>query len=384
MFFVLTQIRNLLLLLSVFAAGPQCVFAKPLRTLVYQGSSLAGWAENNDGRLRLVLTNNSPQQFRGTCRLSLGSDGDQKEIGQVVLSLPPQETTLLQLNNAMPSGQQYTLAIYDQKGVRRFFKIAPLRQISDPTPAQSVAVAPVPQIRPSQAKPATPLLPVNNPLAAAASETEEIIRATSQVQVQARLLASEEATAFFILSLEFRTQRPIKDAKIAIIAGKIKQNKQVSIYSQAQVEFKLPEQLETEQISYTLTGKDGRVLAKGDLDLQQLMTDGVVIANDIRTDRSSYEPGESARITLLLEGKSQHGFRLEVSAKDGQSQTIFRDQKTIGADDKAESQEFTISIPANASAPIFFEFKIFDSETGLLFDSGEREIPMNTKSPRHP
>ncbi len=380
---MLIQIRNLILLLSVLTAGPQSVFAKPLRTFAYQSSLLVGSVENNDGRLRLVLTNNSPQQFRGTCRLSLGSDSDQKEIGQVMLILPPQETVLLQLNNATPSGQQYTLAIYDQKGVRRFFKIAPIRQVSDPTPAQSIAVTPVPQIKPAHAKSTTPLLPVNNS-SVAASETEDIIRAASQVQVQARLLASEESAAFFVLSLEFRTQRPIKEAKIAIVAGKIKQNKPVSIYSQAQVEFKLPEQLETEQISYTLTGKDGRVLAKGELDLQQLMTDGVVIANDIRTDRSSYEPGENARITLLLEGKSQHGFRLEVSAKDGQSQTIFRDQKTIGADDKVDSQEFTISIPANASAPIFFEFKIFDSETGLLFDSGEREIPMNTKSPRHP
>ncbi|MEO6724020.1 MAG: hypothetical protein ABIU20_03955 [Blastocatellia bacterium] len=385
--FVLTQIRNLILLFSVFAAGSQCGFAKPLRTLVYQDSLLGGWAENNDGRLRLVLTNNSPQQFRGTCRLSLGSDNDQKEIGQVMLTLPPQETTLLQLNNVLPSGQQYTLTIYDQKGVRRFLKIAPLHQISDPTPAQSVALTPVPQIRPSQAKPSTPLLPVNNSslaAAAAASEIEEIIRAASQVQVQARLLTSEEAATFFILSFEFRSARPIKDARIAIVAGKVKENKLVSIYSQARVEFKLPEQLETEQISYTLTGKDGRALAKGELDLQQLMSDGVVIANDIRTDRSSYEPGESARITILLEGKSQHGFRLEVSAKDGQNQMFFRDQKIIGADDKADSQEFTISIPANASAPIFFEFKIFDSETGLLFDSGEREIPMNTKSPRHP
>lgn len=385
--FVLTQIRNLILLLSVFAAGPHCVLAKPLRTAVYQSPLLAGWVENNDGRLRLVLANNSPQQFRGTCRLSLGSDNDQKEIGQVMLTLPPQETTLLQLNNVMPSGQQYTLAIYDQKGVRRFFKIAPLHQISDPTPAQSVALTPVPQIRPSQAKPATPLLPVNNSssaAAAAASEMEEVIRAASQVQVQARLLASEEAAAFFILSFEFRSARPIKDARIAIVAGKVRNNKLVSIYSQGRVEFKLPEQLETEQISYTLTGKDGRVLAKGELDLQQLMNDGVVIANDIRTDRSSYEPGENARIAILLEGKSRHGFRMEVSAKDGQSQTIFQDQKTVGANYKADSQEFTISIPDHASAPIFFEFKIFDSETGLLFDSGEREIPMNTKSPRRP
>src|SRR5205823_6291265 len=120
----------------------------------YQGVSLTGWADNNDGRLRLVLTNNSPQPFRGSCRISLGSDGDQKEIGQVALALPPQQTTLLQLSNVTPSGQQYTLAIYDQKGARRFFKIAPLRSVSDSTPAIAVSLSPIEAPR---TKPTAPL-----------------------------------------------------------------------------------------------------------------------------------------------------------------------------------------------------------------------------------
>ncbi len=298
-----------------------------------------------------------------------------------MLTLPPQETILLQLSNVTPSGEQYTLAIYDQKGARRFFRIAPLRQVSDPTPAVIVAVTP---IQPQQKKAST-TFNTSNTLSpqAAINNTEEFVP-SSQVQVQARLLADENATDSFILSLELRTARPINNATIAIAAGKVKANKVVSIYSQAHIEFKLPEQLETEQISYTLTGKDGRVLAKGELDLQQLMSDGAVVVNDIRTDRSAYEPGESARITVMFEGKSRHGHRLEVSAKDGQNQAIFRDQKTIGADDKADSLEFTVSIPANAQVPILFEFKIYDAETGLLFDSGEREIPMNTKPSRRP
>lgn len=384
MFFVLTHTRILVLLLSALAVESQFALASsPLLPTVTQSSSLTAWAENNDGRLRLVLTNNSSQQFRGSCRISLGSDGDQKEIGVVMLTLPPQETVLLQLSNLKPAGQQYTLAIYDQKGARRFFKIAPLRQVSDPTPAIAVAATP---IEAQRAKPATTLLPANNASSAAASsELDEVLRAESQVQVQARLLANEESSDTFILLFEFRSARTIKDARVAIVAGKVKDNKTVSIYSQARVEFKLPEQLETEQISYTLTAKDGRVLAKGELDLQQLMSDGVVVASDIRTDRSTYEPGESARVTVLVEGQSHHGCRLEVSAKDGQNQSIFRDQKNIAADDKTDSFEFTVSIPAGASAPILFEFKILDSESGLLLDSGEREIPMsNTKSPRRP
>jgi hypothetical protein len=379
--FVPTRLCILILLFAALAAGPRFAGAEPLRVASFQGSFLTGWAENNAGRLRLILVNNSPQQFRGTCKISLGGDGDQKEIGQVAVTLPPQETTLLQLSNVPPTGQQYTLAIYDQKGVRRFFKIAPLRQVSDPTPAITIAVTPV---EPARSKPAATLPLINSP-SSAASQTEEVVRASSQVLVQARLLANEDNPESFILSLELHSQRTIKDARIAIAAGKIKDSKAVSIYSRGQVEFTLPEQLETEQITYTLVGKDGRVLAKGDLDLQQLMADGTVIANDVRTDRASYEPGESARITLLLEGKSRHGFRLEVAAKDGQNQPIFHEQKVVGADEKADALEFTVSIPVGASAPVLFEFKLFDSETGLLFDSGEREIPtINTKSPRRP
>jgi len=342
--------------------------------------------ENNDGRLRLVLTNDSHQQFRGSCRISLGSEGNQKEIGQVELALPPQATTILQLNNITPSGQQYTLAIHDQKGARRFFKMAPLRQTADPTPAIAVAVIPIQTLPP---RTNTTLLAASNSSSSikAENDSDETTQAAAPIQVRARLLANGDAADTFLLSFEFRSARPVNGAKIAIVAGKIKDEKRVNIPQslQSQLDFKLPEQLEAEQISYTLTGKDGRVLAKGELDLQQLMSDGIVTVSDIRTDRSSYEPGESAQITILLQGKSSHGYRLEVSAKDGQTQTIFRDQKVIGAEDKADSLEFTIAIPNNVSAPVFIEFKIFDAETGLLFDSGEREIMTNnTKSPRRP
>lgn len=374
---MVTRTCILILLFIAFAMKSQLASAEP--QVSHQQVSLTGWVENNDGRLRLILSNNAPQEFRGSCRISLGADGDQKEIGQLSVTLPPQETVLLKVTNVTPSGQQYTLAVYDQQGARRFFKIAPLRQISDSTPAIAVTLAPIRE--PVKKTTSSPLASSVSSPSATVDDTEEIARLSSQVQVQARLFANEAANDSFILSFDLRAPRTIKDARLAIVAGKLKDNKQVSIYSQARVEFKLPDQLETERITYTLTGKDGRELAKGELDLQQLMTDGTVIVNDIRTDRSSYEPGESARIIILLEGKSQHGCRLEVSAKDGQGQIIFREQKAIGADDKTDSLEFSVTLPGSFSSPVIFEFKIFDSETGLLFDSGEREIPTSNKKP---
>jgi hypothetical protein len=395
MFFVLTQ--TCISVLFFFALATESQFAFPpaesrphnpawlliLRS-AYQHNSLAGSIENNDGKLRLILSNSSPQEFRGSCRISLGSDGNQKEIGQVEITLPPQEIVLLQVSNLPPSGDQYTLAIFDQKGSRRFFKIAPLRHVSDPTPAALVKITPIQQ---QHSLTTTTLSVVGNSASSVkgTDTSEDIARAASQVQVQARLLANEEANDSFILSLEFRAQRPVSGATIAITAGKLKDKKPISINLQSHVEFKLPDQLETETISYLLTAKDGRVLAKGELDLQQLMADDMVTVNDIRTDRSTYDPGETARVTALIEGKSRHGYRLEVSARDGQSQSIFRDQKVVGPDDNTSSVEFAVSLPAGATTPVVFEFKIFDSENGLLLDSGEREIPMNsTKSPRRP
>ena len=171
------------------------------------------------------------------------------------------------------------------------------------------------------------------------------------------------------------------NATISISATKLNEQKPVSIHSQSQVDFKLPESLESNTVSYVLKGKDGTVLAKGELDLNVLMADDSVTVNDIRTDRQSYQPGETARLTVITEGKAQSGYRLEVSVRDAQSQTIFSDQKIIAADETAKSFDFLINLPSKLSAPAIFEFRIFDAESGLLFDSGEREIPINTTKP---
>lgn len=391
-FFVLTQIFIPVLLFSVFAAEPHSAFPpfspipnsnsipanSRMFSAVAQNTALTGRVENNNGKLRIVLTNDSASEFRGICKISLGNDGNQKEVGQLGLTLPPQEVVLLQVNNVPPSGDQYTLAIYDQKGVRRLLKIAPLRAVADPTPAVAVTLVP---IHPQRPKTTMPLLAAGNSAAAVTDQTDEFARTALQVQIQARLLANEEANDSFLLSLELRSQRPVNNATMVIVAGKVKDSKKVSLNSQSHIEFQLPDRLDTETLSYTLTAKDGRVLAKGDLDLQELMADGNVTVNDIRTDRATYDPGESARMTVLLEGKSRHGFRLEVSAKDGQNRTFFQDQKTVRAEENPNSMEFTVSIPPGSLAPVIFEFRIFDAETGLLLDSGEREIPVSNTKP---
>ncbi|HMV46856.1 MAG TPA: hypothetical protein PKC13_29380 [Blastocatellia bacterium] len=378
---MLTQISIFVLSILAFAMESRFAFPSALQPAhSSQQIALTGRLENNDGKLRLVLSNASLLEFRGICRISLGSDNEQKEIGQVQIALPPQETVLLQTNSIPASGDQYTMAIFDQNGFRRFLKIAPLRRISDSTPAIAIALTPIQQ-RPK----ANSIVGNPPPLPSQNNKAEDFAREASQVQVQARLLANEESNDSFLLSLELRAQLPVKGATISITAGKVKDKKPVSINPQARIEFKLPEQLEAEQISYVLTAKDGRVLAKGDLNLQELMADDLVTINDIRTDRASYDPGETARLTALIEGKSKQGYRLEVSARDGQGQSIFRDQKVVGAEDNVSSLEFSVALPESVNAPVVFEFRVFNAETGLMLDSGEREIPMNSaKPPRRP
>lgn len=331
--------------------------------------SLSGSLENNNGQLRLNLTNNAAREFRGTARLSLGSEAEQREVGQVPLSLPPQQTTLLLITNQAPAGEQYTLLIHDARNLLVFYKIAALKRSQDDAPTIAVALTPITTGAPPKANTA-----ITTP-----SATDEAGRGA--VQVQTRLLADELAVGAFLVSFELSSPQPI-DGTLAITVGKHHESKPARVHRQAHYKFKLPEKLASEElINYTLTAKNGRVLAKGAVELAQLMADDSVTVSDIRTDRAAYEAGETARVTVLLEGKGRHGYRLEVLVRDGQGQAFFRAERQAAASETANSPEFAVALSDKISAPLVFEFKVFDPATRLLFDSGEREIVFNKAQP---
>jgi len=381
---VLTHIVLILLSFSALAADTGFVFLQKIPrwnnsftfSEIKQRPSISGRLENNNGQLRLILANDSSEKFHGFARIALGNNEEQREIGQVEFTLPAQELSLLQISGVNPSGDQYSLSVFDQKGAQVFFKIAPIRRVSDPTPAIPVALLPLNQQRP---KPKASLMITSNEPTAiipAIGKIDEFARVATQVQVQARLLANDEANDSFVLLFELRAQRPVYKGTLSITAGKTKDRKLVSVNLQSQVEFVIPIELDSETINYVLAGEDGKVLANGELEFQQLMADDYVTVGDIRTDRSSYKPGETARMTVMLEGKAKAGYRLEVSMRHGQNQVIFQDQRTVKANEDSNSMDFVIAIPNQISAPAILEFKIYDAKTGLLFDSGEREIPL--------
>jgi hypothetical protein len=338
---------------------------------------LSGGIERNSSQIRLNLTNNSDREFRGTARISLGSDSEQREIGRVALTLPPQETVLLNINSSSASGNHYNLSIYDQKGVLVFFKTAPIKQVSDPTPAIAATVTPVTKRNnPASTAPAASSTVLQPPSSIAGRSKSE---GSGEVQVQARLIPGESGennTDQFVIKFEIISPSNVDNGTFTITIGKFKESKAISINRQATVQFKLPDDIDTERIGYQLMNRSGGLLAKGEIDLGKMLEDNLISVSDIRTDKQTYDPGESAKVTVLLEGKSSGGYRIEVSAKEGEENIFFQEQKQVSGNDESKPQEFTVSLPRNPTGPVIFEFKIYNSESGLLLDTGEREIPL--------
>jgi hypothetical protein len=137
--------------------------------------------------------------------------------------------------------------------------------------------------------------------------------------------------------------------------------------------------LDNDQLVYVLTDKEGRTLASGTTSLNKLYTDDTVMVSDIQTDKSAYNPGEAATLTMLLEGQTARGFRLEATARDALGAVFFRDTRQGNPAEPAANQQFSFTIPKDTKAPLIFEFKIYDNESGQLLDSGERELNLNEK-----
>jgi hypothetical protein len=378
-------IHIFLLLLTVLAAGANPASAQHHAqdnsdSVVKTRLSLSGGIENNHGQIRLSLTNNSSREFRGVGVIGIGGDTEQKEIGQLALTLPPQETVVLQLSGVAPSGNQFSLKVLDQNGALVYFKIAPIKSVSDPAPAMAVTLSPVSKKSPTTISPGKPAPSLPNDTLLANNPNSAM--AIAEVTIKGRLLAGQSENDPFVVAFEMTAIRPVHDATLSITLGKHKDSKPVSIKRDLTVEFKLPDQLDGERISYEMTAKNGRVIVKGDLDIDQLMAEDFVTVADIRTDKSSYDLGDPVNITVQLEGKSPHGYRLEAAVKDGQGVILFQEQFQAGADNQTNSQSFTITLPREMTSPVALEFKLFDAGTGLLFDSGEREIPVNNAKRR--
>lgn len=396
---------------------------------------LDGGVESVEGRLQVSLTNTDDvRSVSGSARISLGASDQQSE--RLEFTLAPQESRLFPLGSRGAPGDHYTLAVYEQAGALIFIKNAPVKR---GVVAAPIVTAPAPTIpasapdattattgvkvltvkarlaaaRPSQSggddikslapqqpsqpqivEAPTPEQPSEPQVAKIKKPSAKRARRGQSPQIMSpeveRLMllhsvkapASIEALAYdepgpLALIFEISAPAPIINANLSVSANEFKQRQAVIIRGSANVEFKLPEDFEEPKIKYILTDASGRALAQGELILEDLMQEDSVSLSDVKIDKETYDPGESAHFVVTLEGRSPDGYRLEVTAKDANAENLLNDSRN-GVYSKGKAiQEFRIEIPAEAKGIITVEFKAFGNLTRKLFGYVVREIVIN-------
>ena len=337
------------------ASRPRQVTAEPI---YLTAPKLSGEIETANGQYRISLANSEENRVvRGYAVIQLGSSEQLTEAIKLRFTLAPQEGMLFPLWPLAASGDVYALMVYDLRGMMIFQKIAPVKRGNN----ANWAVAP-------------PMNAIISQRFVATTASHE-----AEVKVQARLTGGESESDPFMLSLELSALRPIPGAGVTLNGKGINQRKVADLKGTTLVQFKLPDDLPEQKLSYLVTDAAGRMLAHGEADLHTLLADDYVSVGEVRPDKQAYAPGETAKLTVNLQGNAPHGFRLEVVAKDSQGTIFFRDMHKSEAGGQGASIDFNVTIPKDATGPLFFGYKVFDAQSGKLFDSGDTQLALNGK-----
>jgi hypothetical protein len=357
--------------LCVLACLSWEAYAQNAREPIYDFRSAAAMAvtlENRNGQYLLSFTNNTEHELRGYARLSLGTDGAQSEMGQLPVLIPANETKLYLLKGLTVRGEFYTLRLYNSNQAMLFYKMTTVRRVSDGVPAQAEAV-----ILNGHSQSITNSTPTIAPAVVPAVSQP----APDEIQVKIRLAAGAQPNDPLVVAFEISSQRSLFDATLQMALGSTKATKPVSINRQAIVEFNAPPEVGDGKLTYALLRKDGSVAVQGETSLDKLFSDDVITVSDIRTDKTGYAPGETARLTIVLEGHAPEGYRLEITAHDAQDNQFFS-TVLYGKEDMRE-QPLLLSLANDAAERVVLKFKLYDASNNALFDSGEREITVNAK-----
>jgi hypothetical protein len=326
---------------------------------VKKSQEVVGEVERVGAQIQVVLTNPSnTRAFQGAAKVSVGLSAD--AAVQITISLGPSETRrfpLPALNTSDKSGDEYSLAVYNQTGELVLFKIAPFKTTggSERETAPRQATAP--------------------------KKGSGELRVTAQLtrglaNRDAELPTPDQANEPFQLTFEIESDTPVKDAIFTLSAKSFNRRQQVTIDGRASLEFKLPETLNERKLSYTLTSATGQTLASGEVDLDQLAESDSVSVGGLTFDRPAYAPGESARAVVELLGKGTQSYRLEFSVKDGGGNFLLKDERRGSNNEGKSRQEFSIEIPREAQGPIVIGYQVFGGQTGAMFDSGSSAITL--------
>jgi hypothetical protein len=323
-----------------------------------RSTTIIGEIERVGPQFQLVLTNQSDEQaFQGAA--SVGVVSSASVPIQIVVTLAPGETRRIPLALSASTNDQYSLKLMTQTGVLVLYKISTIKA-SVGSDRKSI------------------------PGRAATSPKDGSSKEPLDLKVSARLtrgLASRNAELPtvdtdepFLLTLEIESPAPMKNASLTLEGRDFQRRQDITMQARAELEFKLPETLRERKLHYALTTEAGRRLASGEIDLDQLTAAESVSVGALTFDRPTYAPGESARAVFEIQGDASNGYRLEVTAKDGEGNLLLKTERRGSNSAGKSRQEFLLEIPREAKGPIILAYQVFGGQTGSLFDSGERGI----------
>jgi hypothetical protein len=180
-----------------------------------------------------------------------------------------------------------------------------------------------------------------------------------------------------VIAFDITSPSPIINASLSVSAKDFKGRQAINIQGAGSAEFELPDDFNEPKINYTLTDASGKTLIAGEFDFEALRMEDSVRVSEVKFDRESYGPGQSASIVMTFEGRSPYGYLVEVTAKD-ENGTLLLNESRKGIFSKGKSiVEFHLEIPAEAHGGIAIEFKAFGNLTKRLFDTGTRDLIIN-------
>src|SRR5215510_13428398 len=427
--------NRFLYLLMALAAGALTVWAQTAAD--HKRPVVDGSVESVGGRLRVSLTNtDSAREFRGAAQVSIDVPGRPSEVANFEFTLAPQESRLFPIDSQGGAGAYYTLSIHERAGTLILLKNAPINR-GEAEPPAAPPPAPAPPV--SKAQPAAKGLTVKTRLAARKprpssgaeiktpadelshpqeNETNLVVvpsapnaapEQPSEQQAEAikkpsvkparrgksaevKPLAVERPTSkpagkveapisdgptSMVLAFDITAPSPIINASLSVSAKGFNGRQVITIHGAGSAEFELPDEFNEPKINYTLTDASGKTLIAGEFDFEALKMEDSVRVTEVKFDRESYGPGQSAHLVMTLEGRSPTGYLLEVTAKDENGSLLLNESRKGNFSKGKSFQEFQIEIPAEAHGGIAVEFKASGNLTKKLFDSGTRDLIIN-------
>jgi hypothetical protein len=272
------------LVLLAATAATMSVRAQPTGVAPGRKSpEIAGEVERAGAQIQVILTNRSDTRaFQGEAKVSVGLSPD--TAVEITVTLGPNETRRFPVLTPNTSGNEYSLAVYNQTRNLVLFKIAPFSSgaVMVREPVRNLEPEPEP------AKGASDL-----------RVTAKLLRSIVNKEAENDSTQQDESP---VLTFEIETGTPVKDAVFTLSAREFQRREQFSIDDHASLEFKLPETLRERKLSFTITSSTGQKLTGGEVDLDQLPASDQISMNRtyLSNPRSGLNSAPRNKITSLI------------------------------------------------------------------------------------